>query len=118
MFRCYIVDIFPLRTPTKYWWCNIPSLFVLSVCFVWQDPRGPGRIWTAGEPEHDARTEKLKAGGFMIPPALQKDMRVSGAVRARPRVICCVYAKFVSSRADQIIALVFFRFPGPTRVTV
>ena len=45
-----------------------------------KDPRGPGRIWTAGEPENDAREHLLarrpEAGGsFYIPPALQKDMR-------------------------------------------
>lgn len=39
-----------------------------------KDPSGPGRIWTAGEPEDCARKEKEAAGGFMIPPALQRDM--------------------------------------------
>jgi len=39
-----------------------------------KDPKGPGRVWTAGEPEHCARAEKMAQGGFFIPPALQKDM--------------------------------------------
>lgn len=39
-----------------------------------KDPTGPGRIWTAGEPEHDARTERVGQGGMTVPPALQKNM--------------------------------------------
>eukprot|EP00172_Hildenbrandia_rubra_P000165 Plantae.Rhodophyta-Hildenbrandia_rubra.ctg10738.p1 GENE.Plantae.Rhodophyta-Hildenbrandia_rubra.ctg10738~~Plantae.Rhodophyta-Hildenbrandia_rubra.ctg10738.p1 ORF type:complete len:454 (-),score=105.37 Plantae.Rhodophyta-Hildenbrandia_rubra.ctg10738:390-1751(-) len=37
-------------------------------------PSGPGRIWTAGEPEHDALVQREKRGGTMIPEALMKDM--------------------------------------------
>lgn len=40
-----------------------------------KDPTGPGRIWTAGEPEWDARTRRTAAGGVVVPPALLKDMR-------------------------------------------
>lgn len=40
-----------------------------------KDPRGPGRIWTAGEPEHCARADRDGMGGFYIPPALQQNMR-------------------------------------------
>ena len=37
-------------------------------------PNGPGRIWTAGESEHDAQVQREKMGGTMIPEALMKDM--------------------------------------------
>ena len=40
-----------------------------------KDPQGPGRIWTAGEPEHDARLRRTAAGGVVVPPALLNDMR-------------------------------------------
>eukprot|EP00604_Paraphysomonas_vestita_P001081 CAMPEP_0174818282 /NCGR_PEP_ID=MMETSP1107-20130205/942_1 /TAXON_ID=36770 /ORGANISM="Paraphysomonas vestita, Strain GFlagA" /LENGTH=249 /DNA_ID=CAMNT_0016029929 /DNA_START=624 /DNA_END=1373 /DNA_ORIENTATION=+ len=40
-----------------------------------KDPKGPGRIWTAGEPEWDARVHRTAAGGVMVPPALLKDMK-------------------------------------------
>ena len=39
-----------------------------------KDPNGPGRIWTAGEPEHDAFNDRTAQGGFWVPPALQKHM--------------------------------------------
>ena len=39
-----------------------------------KDPNGPGKIWTAGEPEHDAFNDRTKQGGFWVPPALQKHM--------------------------------------------
>jgi len=39
-----------------------------------KDPKGPGRIWTAGEPEHCANADRTANGGFFIPPALQKAM--------------------------------------------
>ena len=35
---------------------------------------GQDRIWTAGEPEHDARVERTAQGGVSVPWALQKDM--------------------------------------------
>lgn len=40
-----------------------------------KDPQGPGRIWTAGEPEWDARQRRTAAGGVMVPPVLLDDMR-------------------------------------------
>jgi len=40
-----------------------------------KDPTGPGRIWTAGEPEWDSRQYRTAAGGVMVPPALLQDMR-------------------------------------------
>ncbi|EKX42168.1 hypothetical protein GUITHDRAFT_74129, partial [Guillardia theta CCMP2712] len=58
--------------------CDLPTFkknagnFLRAVRSSKKDPKGPGRIWTAGEPEHCARTEKMAAGGFFIPPALQK----------------------------------------------
>lgn len=39
-----------------------------------KSPLGGGRIWTAGEPENDARTERTAQGGVSVPYALQKDM--------------------------------------------
>ena len=39
-----------------------------------KDPNGPQRIWTAGEPEHDAFNDRTAQGGFWVPPALQKHM--------------------------------------------
>jgi hypothetical protein len=32
------------------------------------------RIWTAGEPENDARTERTGQGGMVVPIALQKNI--------------------------------------------
>lgn len=40
-----------------------------------KDPFGPGRIWTAGEPENDARVNRTALGGVVVPPALLKDMK-------------------------------------------
>eukprot|EP00571_Detonula_confervacea_P013043 CAMPEP_0172311538 /NCGR_PEP_ID=MMETSP1058-20130122/15039_1 /TAXON_ID=83371 /ORGANISM="Detonula confervacea, Strain CCMP 353" /LENGTH=454 /DNA_ID=CAMNT_0013024751 /DNA_START=132 /DNA_END=1496 /DNA_ORIENTATION=- len=37
-------------------------------------PNGPGRIWTAGEPENDARTERTGQGGMKVPVPLQNNM--------------------------------------------
>ena len=39
-----------------------------------KSPLGGGRIWTAGEPENDARTARTAQGGVSVPGALQKDM--------------------------------------------
>lgn len=39
-----------------------------------KSPRGPGRIWTAGEPEHDAWVHQTQSGGMAVPPALQEVM--------------------------------------------
>ncbi|CAM9105604.1 unnamed protein product, partial [Ectocarpus fasciculatus] len=39
-----------------------------------KDPTGPGRIWTAGEPEHDARVARTAQGGVMVPPILLQEM--------------------------------------------
>jgi len=40
-----------------------------------KDPKGPGRIWTAGEPEWDEYVHRMSNSppGFLIPPALMKD---------------------------------------------
>lgn len=40
-----------------------------------KSPLGPGRIWTAGEPEHDARVERTAQGGMTVVPALQTSMK-------------------------------------------
>lgn len=40
-----------------------------------KDPLGPGRIWTAGEPEFDARNDRTAKGGVVVPPILLKDMK-------------------------------------------
>lgn len=40
-----------------------------------KDPRGPGRIWTAGEPEWDFRQARMAAGGTVVPPVLLKEMQ-------------------------------------------
>lgn len=39
-----------------------------------KDPKGPGRIYTAGEMEHEAIVACEKNGGTLVPEALQKDM--------------------------------------------
>jgi LDH2 family malate/lactate/ureidoglycolate dehydrogenase len=39
-----------------------------------KSPFGPGRIWTAGEPENDARIARFKQGGMRVPISLQKNM--------------------------------------------
>ena len=39
-----------------------------------KSPTGPGRIWTAGEPEYDARIQRLGQGGMVVPESLQKNM--------------------------------------------
>lgn len=39
-----------------------------------KSPLGGGRIWTAGEPENDARVARTAQGGVSVPGALQKDM--------------------------------------------
>jgi L-2-hydroxycarboxylate dehydrogenase (NAD+) len=39
-----------------------------------KSPLGPGRIWTAGEPEHDAWLRQSKAGGMSVPQVLQDNM--------------------------------------------
>lgn len=39
-----------------------------------KSPLGGGRIWTAGEPENDARKARTAQGGLSVPYALQKDM--------------------------------------------
>jgi len=40
-----------------------------------KSPAGPGRIWTAGEPENDARVQRDAQGGMVVPLSLQKDMQ-------------------------------------------
>ncbi len=40
-----------------------------------KDPRGPGRIWTAGECEYDKRLDRTAKGGVVVPPILLDNMR-------------------------------------------
>ena len=40
-----------------------------------KSPRGPGRIWTAGEPEHEAFLAQTAMGGMVVPPQLQQVMK-------------------------------------------
>lgn len=46
-----------------------------------KSPLGPGRIWTAGEPENDARSERTAQGGMKVPLPLQKHMVLLRDVR-------------------------------------
>jgi len=46
-----------------------------------KSPAGPGRIWTAGEPENDARVKRMGQGGMNVPVSLQKNMVVLRDVR-------------------------------------
>eukprot|EP00565_Helicotheca_tamesis_P006406 CAMPEP_0185730156 /NCGR_PEP_ID=MMETSP1171-20130828/8707_1 /TAXON_ID=374046 /ORGANISM="Helicotheca tamensis, Strain CCMP826" /LENGTH=466 /DNA_ID=CAMNT_0028399153 /DNA_START=46 /DNA_END=1446 /DNA_ORIENTATION=+ len=39
-----------------------------------KSPMGPGRIWTAGEPENDQRVKRFAQGGMSVPASLQKNM--------------------------------------------
>ena len=39
-----------------------------------KSPLGPGRIWTAGEPENDARVARIRQGGMKVPKSLQTNM--------------------------------------------
>lgn len=39
-----------------------------------KDPKGPGRIYTAGELEHEGVLECKKLGGVQVPEALMNDM--------------------------------------------
>ena len=55
-----------------------------------KSPQGPGRIWTAGELEHDARQERTAQGGVSVPYALQQDMR---ALRDKLPPLQSKYAK-------------------------
>lgn len=41
-----------------------------------KSPLGPGRIWTAGEKENDCRVERHAQGGMVVPPSLQKNMKL------------------------------------------
>lgn len=40
-----------------------------------KDPRGPQRIWTAGEFEYDCRNDRTAKGGVVVPPVLLRDMQ-------------------------------------------
>lgn len=40
-----------------------------------KDPRGPGRIWTAGEPEHEVSQNRKREGGTVVPPVLLQEMK-------------------------------------------
>ena len=57
-----------------------------------KDPTGPGRIWTAGEPENDARVSRMEKGGVMVPPILLHEMQelrdtLPGLKEKYPRLI-------------------------------
>mmetsp|Transcript_954 Transcript_954/g.817 ORF Transcript_954/g.817 Transcript_954/m.817 type:complete len:98 (+) Transcript_954:16-309(+) len=39
-----------------------------------KSPKGPGRIWTAGEKEQDARLERTAQGGMVVSKPLQQNM--------------------------------------------
>lgn len=39
-----------------------------------KSPLGPGRIWTAGEPEHDQLVKRHAQGGMVVAPSLQENM--------------------------------------------
>jgi len=39
-----------------------------------KSPRGPGRIWTAGEPEYEARKYRTGRGGMIVLQVLQQNM--------------------------------------------
>jgi len=56
-----------------------------------KSPTGPGRIWTAGEPEHDARVKRYAQGGMIVPPPLQANMI---ALREKHPELQEKYAKF------------------------
>lgn len=40
-----------------------------------KDPKGPGKIWTAGEPEWENRQERKANGGVAVPPILLNEMK-------------------------------------------
>lgn len=40
-----------------------------------KDPTGPGRIYTAGEMEHDVFVKRAATGGTQVPTALMNDMK-------------------------------------------
>lgn len=40
-----------------------------------KDPKGPGRIYTAGELEYEGSVQCEKLGGTRVPEALMKDMK-------------------------------------------
>ncbi|EJK50240.1 hypothetical protein THAOC_30817 [Thalassiosira oceanica] len=54
-------------------------------------PNGPGRIWTAGEPENDARVQRTEQGGMKVNVPLQKNM---AALRESRPGLKEKYAKF------------------------
>eukprot|EP00957_Ditylum_brightwellii_P174950 13321263-Ditylum_brightwellii.AAC.1 len=39
-----------------------------------KSPKGPGRIWTAGEIENDARVARTAQGGMKVSKVLQQNM--------------------------------------------
>jgi L-2-hydroxycarboxylate dehydrogenase (NAD+) len=57
-----------------------------------KDPRGPGKIWTAGEPEYENRLHRTAAGGVVVPPILLKEMK---ALRDDLPGLAEKYPKFV-----------------------
>ena len=57
-----------------------------------KDPKGPGRIYTAGELEHDAEEERSANGGTPVPEALLNDMK---ALRDKFPALAEKYSKFI-----------------------
>ena len=56
-----------------------------------KDPKGPGRIYTAGELEYEGVLECERNGGTLVPDALQRDMI---AIRERYESIGVKYPRF------------------------
>lgn len=60
--------------------CDVPTFkknsgeFLQALRDSKKSPLGPGRIWTAGEKEHDCRTERFGQGGMKVVKSLQKNM--------------------------------------------
>ena len=51
-----------------------------------KSPIGPGRIWTAGEPEYDAEQARNAQGGMIVSEALQQDMMALRDIRPALKV--------------------------------
>lgn len=49
-------------------------LWLARQCAYWTHISCLQRIWTAGEPENDARIERTGQGGMKVPVSLQKNM--------------------------------------------
>ena len=83
------IDIEPL-CPLETFKHNATSL-LSAIRASKKSPLAGGRIWTAGEPEHDARTTRTAQGGLSVPAALQADMIT---LRDKLPLLKAKYAKF------------------------